>query len=172
MQALGCSLSSELHSPRQLVDQARQVEQSGFDFALVSDHYHPWVSAQGQASFVWSVLGAVAGATDRLRVGTGVTCPLIRMHPAIIAHAAATTATLFDGRFFLGLGAGENLNEHILGDRWPPPAERHEMLVEAIDIIRRRRRRTSFWRRRARSRRSSRPMPATGSSAWRRTSRC
>ncbi|MFU8815226.1 MAG: TIGR03557 family F420-dependent LLM class oxidoreductase [Pseudomonadales bacterium] len=137
MQGLGFSLSSELHPPRQLVEIARQVEQSGFDFAMISDHYHPWVSAQGQASFVWTVLGAIAEATGRLRVGTGVTCPLLRTHPAIIAHAAATTASLFGERFFLGLGAGENLNEHILGDRWPPPAERQEMLVEAIDIIRR-----------------------------------
>jgi len=137
MQALGYSLSSELESPRQLIDLARRVEQTGFDFALISDHYHPWVSAQGNASFVWTVLGGIAQATDRLRIGTGVTCPLIRMHPAIIAQAAATTADLYDGRFFLGIGAGENLNEHILGDRWPTPAERHEMLVEAIDIIRR-----------------------------------
>jgi G6PDH family F420-dependent oxidoreductase len=137
MQALGFSLSCELYAPRQLVDLARRVEQAGFDFALISDHYHPWVSAQGQAPFVWTVLGAIAEATSRLRVGTGVTCPLMRTHPAIIAHAAATTAAMFDDRFFLGLGAGENLNEHILGDRWPPPTERHEMLVEAIEIIRR-----------------------------------
>jgi coenzyme F420-dependent glucose-6-phosphate dehydrogenase len=136
MQALGFSLSSELCTPRQLVDLARQAEQTGFDFALISDHFHPWVSAQGNSPFVWSVLGAIAEATSRLRVGTGVTCPLLRTHPAIIAHAAATTADMFDGRFFLGLGAGENLNEHILGDRWPPPAERHQMLVEAIEIIR------------------------------------
>jgi coenzyme F420-dependent glucose-6-phosphate dehydrogenase len=137
MQALGFSLSCELQPPRLLVDVARQVERSGFDFALISDHFHPWVSAQGQAPFVWSVLGAIAEATDRIQVGTAVTCPLIRMHPAIIAHAAATTAAMFEDRFFLGLGAGENLNEHILGDRWPPPLERHEMLTEAIDIIRR-----------------------------------
>ena len=137
MQSLGFSLSCELNAPRELVDLARQVEQSGFDFALISDHYHPWVSAQGQAPFVWTVLGAIAEATTRLRIGTGVTCPLVRTHPAIIAHAAATTASMFGDRFFLGLGAGENLNEHILGDRWPPPPERQEMLAEAIDIIRR-----------------------------------
>jgi coenzyme F420-dependent glucose-6-phosphate dehydrogenase len=137
MQALGFSLSCELHPPRELVGLARQVENNGFDFALISDHYHPWVSAQGHAPFVWSVLGAIAEVTDRLRVGTGVTCPLIRIHPAIIAQAAATTAAMFGDRFFLGIGAGENLNEHVLGDRWPAPAERHDMLVEAIDIIRR-----------------------------------
>ena len=137
MQSLGFSLSCELHSPRELVNLAQQVEQTGFDFALISDHYHPWVSAQGQAPFVWTVLGAMAQVTSQLRVGTGVTCPLIRTHPAIIAQAAATTADMFGDRFFLGLGAGENLNEHILGDRWPPPAERQEMLAEAIDIIRR-----------------------------------
>lgn len=136
MESVGFSLSSELHRPGELVNLAQRVETHGFDFALISDHYHPWVSAQGQAPFVWSVLGAIAQATDRLRIGTGVTCPLIRTHPAVIAHAAATTADMFDGRFFLGLGAGENLNEHILGDRWPAPAERHEMLAEAIEIIR------------------------------------
>ncbi len=136
MQSLGFSLSSELNAPRELVQLARQAEDAGFDFALISDHYHPWVSTQGQAPFVWSVLGAIAEATSRLRVGTGVTCPLMRLHPAIIAQAAATTAALFGDRFFIGLGAGENLNEHILGDRWPPPAERQQMLAEAIDIIR------------------------------------
>lgn len=136
MQSLGFSLSSELTAPRELVGLARQLDRSGFDFALISDHFHPWVSAQGQSPFVWSVLGGIAAATERLRIGTGVTCPLLRIHPAIIAHAAATTAAMFGDRFFLGLGAGENLNEHILGDRWPPPAERHEMLTEAIDIIR------------------------------------
>lgn len=136
MTAFGFSLSSELNTPKQLVDLAQQAERLGFDFALISDHFHPWVSAQGESPFVWSVLGGIASTTSRLRVGTGVTCPLMRMHPAIVAHAAATTANMFGDRFFLGLGAGENLNEHILGDRWPPPAERHEMLVEAIEIIR------------------------------------
>lgn len=136
MEALGFSLSSELCRPRELVDLARQVEQRGFDFALISDHYHPWVSAQGNSPFVWSVLGGIAAVTDRLQLGTAVTCPLLRIHPAIIAQAAATTAALFDGRFFLGLGAGENLNEHILGDRWPPPPERQDMLLEAIEILR------------------------------------
>ena len=137
MQSLGFSLSSELNAPGELVDLARQAERSGFDFALISDHFHPWVSSQGQSPFVWTVLGGIAQATDRLRLGTGVTCPIMRIHPAIIAHASATTAAMFGDRFFLGLGAGENLNEHILGDRWPPPPERQEMLAEAIEIIRR-----------------------------------
>lgn len=137
MQSIGFSLSCELQSPTELVSLAQEVEKRGFEFALISDHYHPWVSAQGQSPFVWTVLGAISQATTRLRLGTGVTCPLIRMHPAIVAHAAATTAAAFGDRFFLGLGAGENLNEHILGDRWPPPPERHEMLTEAIEIMRR-----------------------------------
>ncbi|HEX7037808.1 MAG TPA: TIGR03557 family F420-dependent LLM class oxidoreductase [Pseudomonadales bacterium] len=136
MEALGFSLSSELCRPRELVDLARQAEQRGFDFALISDHFHPWVSAQGNSPFVWSVLGGIAAVTERLQVGTGVTCPLLRIHPAVIAQAAATTADLFQGRFFLGLGAGENLNEHVLGDRWPPPPERQDMLLEAIEILR------------------------------------
>ncbi len=136
MQALGFALSSELHPPHELVRLAQHAERSGFDFAMISDHYHPWVSAQGQSPFVWSVLGAIAASTERLRLGTAVTCPLMRIHPAVIAQAAATTAVLFDGRFMLGLGAGENLNEHILGDRWPPPAQRQEMLVEALEILR------------------------------------
>src|SRR5207248_5808862 len=133
---IGFSLSSEEHGPRALVRQAAMAEEAGFGFASVSDHYHPWIDQQGQSPFVWTTLGAIAQATSRLRVGTGVTCPLIRIHPAIIAQAAATTQEMFEGRFFLGVGTGENLNEHILGDRWPRPSIRQEMLAEAIDRIR------------------------------------
>lgn len=136
MVAIGYMLAGEEHSAPELVANARRAEEVGFSFALVSDHYHPWVQAQGESPFVWSVLGAIAQATETLSVGTGVTCPLIRIHPTIIAQAAATTATLMPGRFFLGLGTGENLNEHITGEKWPPIPQRQEMLEEAIDIIR------------------------------------
>jgi coenzyme F420-dependent glucose-6-phosphate dehydrogenase len=129
----GYALSSEEHPPSDLVRNAKAAEDAGFTFALVSDHYHPWVDAQGHSPFVWSTIGAVAQATDRLVLGTGVTCPMIRIHPAIIAHAAATSAALMPGRFFLGVGSGENLNEHVLGDKWPAADER---LEEAIEVIR------------------------------------
>ena len=112
------------------------AEERGFAFALISDHFHPWTDRQGQSPFVWTVIGAIAQATERLRLGTGVTCPLIRTHPAVIAHAAATASALMPGRFFLGLGTGENLNEHVLGDRWPEGQVRFEMLTEAIEVIR------------------------------------
>jgi coenzyme F420-dependent glucose-6-phosphate dehydrogenase len=133
---LGYSLSSEEHGPGALVDQARRAEEAGFTFALISDHYHPWTDQQGQSPFVWSVLGAIARETRRLRVGTGVTCPVIRIHPAIVAQAAATTAVMFEGRFFLGVGTGERLNEHVLAGRWPPGPERLAMLEEAIVVLR------------------------------------
>jgi coenzyme F420-dependent glucose-6-phosphate dehydrogenase len=133
---IGFALSSEEHGPDDLVRYARLAEERGFTFALISDHFHPWTDRQGQSPFVWAVIGAIAQATDSLRLGTGVTCPLIRTHPAVIAHAAATAAALMPGRFFLGLGTGENLNEHVLGDRWPEGAVRLEMLEEAIDVIR------------------------------------
>ena len=132
----GYALSSEEHRSADLVRNAAAAEDAGLEFALISDHYHPWVDAQGHSPFVWTVLGAIAQQTSTLEVGTGVTCPMIRIHPAIIAQAAATTADLFEGRFFLGIGTGENLNEHILGDHWPPYAERREMLIEAIEIMR------------------------------------
>jgi G6PDH family F420-dependent oxidoreductase len=132
----GYWLSSEEHPPLDLVRNARRAEEAGFEFAMISDHYHPWIDAQGHSPFVWSVIGGIAAATERLRVGTGVTCPLIRIHPAIVAQAAATCAALLPGRFFLGLGTGENLNEHVTGARWPAPDERIEMLEEAIDVIR------------------------------------
>jgi G6PDH family F420-dependent oxidoreductase len=133
---VGYSLSSEEHAPADLVRHARAAEDAGFEFALISDHFHPWVDRQGQSPFVWGVLGAIAVSTEKLRVGTGVTCPTMRIHPAIVAQAAATTACLMPGRFFLGVGTGENLNEHILGDRWPSPDERQEMLAEAIEVMR------------------------------------
>jgi len=133
---IGYALSSEEFGPGDLVRYARLAEEHGFMFALISDHFHPWTDRQGQSPFVWAVIGAIAQATDQLRLGTGVTCPLIRTHPAVIAHASATAAALMPGRFFLGVGTGENLNEHVLGDRWPEGAVRLEMLEEAIDVIR------------------------------------
>jgi G6PDH family F420-dependent oxidoreductase len=133
---LGYALSSEEHGPNDLVRNATAAEDAGFTFALISDHYHPWVDAQGHSPFVWSVIGGIAQATERLRLGTGVTCPMIRIHPAIIAQAAATSAVMMEGRFFLGVGSGEELNEHILGDRWPAPPVRLEMLEEAIEVMR------------------------------------
>ncbi|HXF98490.1 MAG TPA: TIGR03557 family F420-dependent LLM class oxidoreductase [Gaiellaceae bacterium] len=133
---LGYALSSEEHRPLDLVRNAVRAEEAGFSFALVSDHFHPWIDRQGESPFVWSVIGAIAASTERLRLGTGVTCPLVRIHPALVAQAAATCACLLPGRFFLGVGTGENLNEHILGDRWPSASERREMLAEAIDLMR------------------------------------
>lgn len=140
MTHFGYALSSEEHGPLDLVRYARQAEDIGFEFALVSDHYHPWVDSQGHSPFVWCVLGGISQATERLRVGTGVTCPLIRIHPAIIAQAAATAAAMLPDRFFLGLGTGENLNEHVVGAGWPEPSVRLEMFEEAVEIIR------TLWR--------------------------
>jgi G6PDH family F420-dependent oxidoreductase len=136
MTRFGYALSSEEHTPSRLVDNARAAEEAGFEFALISDHYHPWVEAQGHSAFVWTVLGGIARATERLEVGTGVTCPMMRIHPAIIAQAAATVGAMMPGRFFLGVGTGENLNEHILGEKWPEFDIRAEMLEEAVEVIR------------------------------------
>ncbi len=136
MVSYGYTLSSEEHTPTDLVRNARRAEEEGFEFVSISDHFHPWVSAQGHSPFVWSVLGGIAASTERLRVGVGVTCPIMRIHPAILAHATATTSLLFEGRFFFGVGTGEALNEHILGDRWPRPEVRLEMLEEAVEVIR------------------------------------
>jgi coenzyme F420-dependent glucose-6-phosphate dehydrogenase len=133
---LGYALSSEEHPPNDLVRFARRAEEVGFGFAAISDHFHPWVDQQGQSPFVWSVLGGIAQATTTLKLGTGVTCPTMRIHPAIIAQAAATVTAMMPGRFFLGVGSGENLNEHILGDHWPPAPVRQDMLREAIAVIR------------------------------------
>jgi G6PDH family F420-dependent oxidoreductase len=136
MAVLGYALSAEEHGPSDLVRFAALGEETGFPTAWVSDHYHPWVDAQGQSPFVWSVLGGIASVTTSLRVGTGVTCPTMRIHPAVVAQAAATTAAMFGGRFFFGVGTGEALNEHILGDRWPEADVRLEMLEEAVELMR------------------------------------
>ena len=133
---LGLHLSAEEHGPDFLVATARRAEEAGFDFVTVSDHFHPWTRAQGQSPFVWSVLGAVAQATEQIQVGTAVTCPTVRIHPAIIAQAAATTAAMLPGRFFLGVGSGERLNEGVLGDPWPSAPVRRAMLEEAVEVIR------------------------------------
>lgn len=136
MVSLGYTLSSEEHPPAKLVAGAARAEEVGFDFVSISDHFHPWVSAQGHSPFVWTVLGALANATERIEVVVGVTCPTTRIHPAILAQASATTSLLLPGRFSFGVGTGEALNEHILGDRWPRPEIRLGMLEEAIEIIR------------------------------------
>lgn len=135
--AFGYTLSSEEHGPAMLVDNAVRAEEHGFSFVSLSDHYHPWISEQGHSPFAWAVLGAIAARTTTIDVGVGVTCPIMRIHPAVVAHAAATTSLLLDGRFFLGLGTGEALNEHITGERWPPPDVRREMLGEAVEVLRR-----------------------------------
>jgi G6PDH family F420-dependent oxidoreductase len=135
MAEIGYFLSSEEHGPKALVQQAEQAEQAGFRSNLLSDHFHPWTDRQVESPFVWSVIGGIATATD-LKVTTGVTCPIIRIHPAVLAQAAATSQLMLDGRFVLGVGTGENLNEHILGHRWPPVATRLEMLAEAVEIMR------------------------------------
>ena len=132
---LGYHLSSEEHPAPDLVGQARRAEEVGFDYAVISDHFHPWTHRQGQSPFVWAVLGAIAQVTKRLRLGT-VTAPIRRTLPHIVAHAAATVATLLPGRFFLGVGSGENLNEHVTGEWLPPSDVRREMLEEAVEVIR------------------------------------
>jgi len=136
MATFGYFLSSEEHPGSALVRAAVQAEQAGFDALWISDHYHPWLDDQGESPFVWSVLGAIAASTSRVKVTTAVTCPIMRIHPAVIAQAAATTAELFGPRFRLGVGTGEALNEHILGDHWPPPETRLAMLEEAVALIR------------------------------------
>ncbi len=133
---LGYKLMTEEHGPRALVENAVRAEAAGFDFVSISDHFHPWVEAQGHAPFAWSVLGAIAQVTNKIAITTGLTCPIIRYHPAIIAQAAATIAVMSNHRFTLAVGAGERLNEHVTGAVWPPAPERHEMLSEAIDIFR------------------------------------
>jgi G6PDH family F420-dependent oxidoreductase len=133
---IGYFLSSEEYSPSELLQQAQLAEQAGFDGLWISDHFHPWNDEQGHSPFVWSMIGAVAQATSRMKVTTAVTCPTVRLHPAIVAQAAATSAILLDGRFALGVGSGEALNEHIFSDRWPEASERLEMLEEAVAVIR------------------------------------
>src|SRR5918992_6392159 len=136
MPEFGYKLSSEEHGPLDLIDNARRAEECGFSFLAISDHFHPWIKQQGHSPFVWGVIGGIAQATERIGVITGVTCPSFRMHPALVAHAAATAAVMLPGRFSLGVGSGENLNEHILGHRWPEVDVRLEMLEEAVTVMR------------------------------------
>lgn len=133
---LGYFLSCEEYDPGELIEQARMAEDAGFTSLWISDHFHPWNDAQGQSTFVWSMIGALSQVTG-LRVTTAVTCPTVRIHPAIIAQAAASSACLLRGDLTLGVGTGEALNEHILGDPWPNADVRMDMLEEAVDVIRR-----------------------------------
>lgn len=133
---IGFKLFAEAHTPQEMVRQAVRAEEAGFDFIEISDHYHPWLESHGHSGFAWSILAAIAMRTERIGLATGVTCPTIRYHPAIIAQAAATTALLSDGRFTLGVGSGEQLSEHITGHPWPVVGVRHAMLREALEIIR------------------------------------
>jgi G6PDH family F420-dependent oxidoreductase len=133
---IGYAISSEEHEPNAIIRHAQLAEDAGFGYAFISDHFHPWLDVQGHSPFVWSVIGGIATATRHLRLGTGVTCPTVRIHPAIIAQAAATSAAMMEGRFFLGVGTGEALNEHITGERWPETEIRQEMLEEAVEILR------------------------------------
>ncbi|HSX28183.1 MAG TPA: TIGR03557 family F420-dependent LLM class oxidoreductase [Candidatus Saccharimonadales bacterium] len=134
MTQFGYTLYCEGNAPGHLVAQAVQAEEAGFDFVVISDHYHPWLPEQTHAGFAWSILGAIAQATSRIKLATMVTCPIVRYHPAIVAQMAATIAVLSKGRFTLGLGAGERLNEHVVGKSWPAVHIRHQMLQEAITI--------------------------------------
>jgi F420-dependent oxidoreductase, G6PDH family len=133
---VGYKLATEAFGPEELVRQTIRAEQAGFDFVEMSDHFHPWLDVQGHSSFTWSVLGAMAARTERIGLATGVTCPMIRYHPAVIAQAAATVQLLSGNRFTLGIGSGERLNEHVVGAGWPAVHKRHEMLREALEIIR------------------------------------
>lgn len=136
MTRFGYTLMTEQSGPKQLVDYAQKAENVGFDFEVSSDHYSPWLSAQGHASYAWTMLGAVAQVTSRVELYTYVTCPIIRYHPAVVAQKAATLQILADGRFTLGLGSGENLNEHVVGQGWPSVDKRQDMFEEAVKIIR------------------------------------
>lgn len=135
MAELGYFLSSEEHGPRDLVRHAQMAEAAGFRAVSISDHFHPWMDSQGESPFVWTVIGGIA-ATTGLEVTTAVTCPTMRIHPAVVAHAAATASVALEGRFRLGVGTGERLNEHVLGQHWPPAEVRREMLAEAIALMR------------------------------------
>jgi G6PDH family F420-dependent oxidoreductase len=135
MVSIGYTIMGEQAGPQQLVADAVRAEELGFDFLAASDHYFPWLEEQGHSPYTWSVLGAVAQATERIELMTYVTCPIMRYHPTVVAQKAATIQLLADGRFTLGVGAGEHLNEHVIGRDWPPVDVRHEMLDEALDII-------------------------------------
>lgn len=137
MTTYGFTLFSELNPPTAMVEQAEAAEAAGFDFLGMSDHFHPWLSRHTDSPHAWSVLGAVAARTEQVGLVTLVTCPFMRYHPAVVAQAAATIQLLSGGRFTLGLGAGENLSEHIVGEGWPPIDVRHEMLAESVEMIRR-----------------------------------
>ncbi|MDP9822904.1 TIGR03557 family F420-dependent LLM class oxidoreductase [Nocardioides massiliensis] len=137
MTRYGYTLMSEQSPPRHLVAYAARAEQAGFDFEVMSDHYFPWLDEQGHSGYAWSMLGAVSQVTSQVELMTFVTCPIIRYHPAVVAQKAATIGELSEGRFTLGLGAGESLNEHVVGRGWPPANVRHEMFAEALEIIRR-----------------------------------
>jgi G6PDH family F420-dependent oxidoreductase len=132
---IGYTMMCEQTGPRELVRDVVRAEEVGFDFAVISDHYFPWLDEQGHAPYAWSVLGAAAQATSRIPLMTYVTCPILRYHPAVVAQKAATVQILSEGRFTLGLGAGENLNEHVIGGGWPSVDVRHAMLVEAVEVI-------------------------------------
>ena len=133
---IGYTMMCEQSGPKDLVRDVAMAEEAGFDYAVISDHYFPWLDEQGHAPYAWSVLGAAAQATSTIPLMTYVTCPTLRYHPAVVAQKAATMQLLSDGRFTLGLGAGENLNEHVVGGGWPSVDRRHDMLVEAVEIIR------------------------------------
>jgi G6PDH family F420-dependent oxidoreductase len=135
MTDFGYTMMCEQSRPDRLVGDLQSAERAGFDFSVISDHYAPWLEEQGHAGYAWSILGAAAHATERIGLMTYVTCPILRYHPAVVAQKAATMQILSGGRFRLGLGAGENLNEHIVGKRWPAVGERHEMFGEAVDVI-------------------------------------
>jgi G6PDH family F420-dependent oxidoreductase len=136
MTTFGYTMMCEQSGPKELVRDVRRAEAAGFEFAVISDHYFPWLEAQGHSPYAWSVLGAAAQATSTIELMTYVTCPTMRYHPAIVAQKGATMQLLSDGRFTLNLGAGENLNEHVIGRGWPAIAVRHRMLAEAITVIR------------------------------------
>jgi alkanesulfonate monooxygenase SsuD/methylene tetrahydromethanopterin reductase-like flavin-dependent oxidoreductase (luciferase family) len=154
MAKIGVFFSAEEFSAPRILELAPRAEQLGFEKAWISDHFHPWNDEQGESAFVWSVLGGLAAVTENLKFHTGVTCPTVRIHPAIIAQAAATTATMMPGRFGLGVGTGEALNEHIFGDEWPNAEVRRDMLEEAIEVIR------LMW--------TARPSPSTApTTTWR-----
>ncbi len=133
---IGYSLITEEHPPERLLKHAEQAERCGFSHLVVSDHFHPWLSSQGHSPFVWNILGALSVVTGEIEIGTAVTCPIRRYHPAIVAQAAATSARMLEGRFHLGVGSGEALNESIMGLHWPDTDTRHEMLAEAVAMIR------------------------------------
>ena len=133
---IGYKLIAEAYSPTEMVRQCVAAEAAGFDFVEISDHYHPWLPEQQHSGFAWSMLAAMAVKTERIELASGVTCPFIRYHPAVIAQAAATTALLSDGRFTLGVGSGERLNEHVVGGGWPSVTVRHQMFRESLEIIR------------------------------------